>query len=102
MVDAPDSGRFDLRGRTMKWIKSEDGKRGWQAVPIGNVEIELYRVTGPIGKPKKIAESKSDADGYYSFKNLDAFTLGRSTRPRCLWLGASLRWNAALGLLVLR
>jgi beta-lactamase regulating signal transducer with metallopeptidase domain len=65
-----DSGRFDLRGRTMKWIKPADGKRAWEATPLGEVDIELYRILGPMGQPEKIAESKSDVDGYYSFKNL--------------------------------
>ncbi len=61
---------FELRGRTMKWVKSASGKREWEAVPIGNVDIELYRIRGLLGEPERIAESQSDAEGFYSFSNL--------------------------------
>ena len=63
---------YDLSGQTIELHRTPgDEKQKIESVPVGQADLTLYRVRGLLGTAEKIAETKSDNDGRFQFKNLD-------------------------------
>jgi|GEM_PF-1418997 len=68
---AAERASYVLRGQTMHWVAKADDPKQLEPVPVGQVDVALFRVRGMVGDPEMIAETKSDAEGRFSFNDLE-------------------------------
>jgi len=89
---APDANAetFTLSGRTITLVEDGSPNSRYRQKPVGGVDVALYGVRGVVGHPEKVAETKSDAEGHFSFADLevlgpqdawDSLTYGLVLRP---------------------